>query len=260
MNKLILTAAALLAAAPVCAGVRIETTTRDIKTKVAEATQVVMVQDGKIRTDNARHGNSMIVKDAVLYVIDDKRKTYSEMDKATMKKTADQAGAAMKQMQERLKNLPPEQRAQMEKMMGSHLPGAMSGKEDSWEMKDTGKNETVEGRKCRLWNLLKNGTMNEELCVVPFSSLPGKEDFEKTFKELSEAFAGMAKGLPGASESIKARTSVNGYPVRIRHFDDAGNPRGTETVLTKWQEESLPSSTFEIPAGYSKKELPKFGG
>lgn len=260
MKRLILTATVILAATQVFAGVRVETVTRDIKTQAANGgTQVVLVQDGRIRMNNAGHGTGMIVKDSVLYVIDDKRKTYSELDKATMKKASDQAGAAMKQMQEQMKNMPPEQRAQMQKMMGANMPG-MSGKKDTWEMKDTGKSETSEGRQCRIWNLLKNGTLNEELCVVPYSSLPGKEDFERSFKELAEAAIGMAGNLPGVSDSVKARNSVNGFPVRVRQFDDAGKPRGTETVLTKWIEESLPGSTFEIPAGYTKKELPKFGG
>jgi len=257
MNKLILTAAAMLAASQVSAGVRIETVTRDIKTQVVDGgTQVVMVQDGKIRMNNPKHGNGMILKNSVLYVIDDTRKTYSEIDKATMKKTADQAGAAMKQMEEHLKNMPPEQRAQMEKMMG----GNMGGKKDLYEAKDTGKSETSEGRQCRVWNVLKNGKVSEELCVVPFSSLPGKEDFEKAFKELAEATASMTAGLPGAGDSIKARNSVNGFPVRVRHFDEGGKSRGSETILTKWIAESLAGSTFEIPTGYTKKELPKFGG
>lgn len=260
MTKFILIAAAMLGTAQVSAGVRIESVTRDIKTQVANGTQVVMLQDGKIRVNNAKDSNGVIVNESMLYVLDDNRKSYSEIDKATMKKTMDQAGAQMKQMQEQLKNMPPEQRAQMEKMMGAHMPGMMSGKKDTYEVKDTGKNDTSEGRRCHLWNLLKNGKVSEELCVVPFSSLPGKENFEKTFKELADAFAGMASGLPGAGDSIKARSAINGYPVRVRGFDDAGNPRGTETVLTKWVEESLPKSTFEIPAGYTKKELPKVGG
>ena len=244
MNKLILTAAAMLAATQVSAGVRIETVTRDIKTQVVDGgTQVVMVQDGKIRMNNSKHGNGMILKNSVLYVFDDTRKTYSEIDKATMKKTADQAGAAMKQMEEHLKNMPPEQRAQMEKMMG----GNMGGKKDVYEAKDTGKSETSEGRQCRVWNVLKNGKVSEELCVVPFSSLPGKEDFEKAFKELADATAGMTAGLPGAGDSIKARNSVNGFPVRVRYFDEAGKSRGTETILTKWIAESLAGSTFEVP-------------
>ena len=253
--------AALFCATTVSAGVRIENTTRDIKTQVADGeAQVLLVQDGMIRMNNAKHANGMILKNSVLYVIDDKKKTFMEMDKATMKKTADQAGAALKNMQEQLKNMPPEQRAQMEKMLGDKMPGMLSGKKDSYEAKDTGKSDSSEGRKCRVWNLLKNGVLHEELCVVPFASLPGKEDFEKTFKELAEAFEDLASALPGADDSIKARKSLNGYPVRTRQFDGEGKSRGTETVVTKWTEESLPATTFDVPAGYKKKEMPRMGG
>src|SRR6188768_3923947 len=242
MNKLLFAAAALLAATTAGAGVRIETVTRDVKTQVADGgPQVILVQDGKIRMQIPKTAGGMILKNSILYVLDDKKKTYMEMDKETMKKGADQAGAAMKQMQDQMAKMTPEQRAQMEKAMGGHLAaGMMSGKPDTWDVKNTGKTDTSEGRRCTIWTLNKNGKLHEELCVVPFSSLPGKEDFEKTFKELADAFAGMASGLPGAGDSIKARSAINGYPVRVRGFDDAGNPRGTETVLTKWVEESLP--------------------
>ena len=52
-----------------------------------------MLQDGKIRVNNAKDSNGMILNDSVLYVLDDNRKSYSEIDKATMKRTMDQAGA-----------------------------------------------------------------------------------------------------------------------------------------------------------------------
>ena len=167
----------------------------------------------------------------------------------------------MKQMQEQMAKMTPEQRAQMDKMMGGKMPaGMMGGKPDTWDAKNTGKTDTSEGRKCTIWTLNKNGKLNEELCVVPFASLPGKEDFEKTFKEFAESFKGMADGLPGAGDSVKARNAINGYPVRTRFFEAGGAERAMETVVTKWVEESFPASTFEIPAGYKKKEMPKMGG
>jgi hypothetical protein len=262
MNKLLFAAAALLAATTAAAGVRIETVTRDVKTKAANGDlQVIMVQDGKIRMNIPKNNNGMILKNSIMYVLDDKKKTYMEMDKATMKKTADQAGAAMKQMQEQMAKMSPEQRAQMEKMMGGNMPpGMMSGKPDTWDVKNTGKSDTSEGRKCTIWTLNKNGKLHEELCVVPFASLPGKEDFEKTFKELAESFAGMTDGLPGAGDSVKARNSIKGYPIRTRFFEPTGAERAMETVVTKWVEESIPSSSFDVPAGYKKREMPKMGG
>jgi hypothetical protein len=258
MKTIIFAAGSLLLVTTAFAGVRIETITRDIETQVASGpAQVVQVQDGKVRASTGKT-DSMILKNARIYIIDDRRKTYSEMDKAAMQRTMDQAGAQMAQMQEQLKDLPPAQRAQMEKMMGGNMPGA--GEKAVYESKDTGKSDTVEGRRCRVWNMLKNGKVNEELCVVSFSSLPGKEDMQKSFKELSAAFEGLSKSVAGAGDSGKARNAINGYPIRMRSFDDAGKPHGTEQVLKSWVEESMPASTFDVPAGYRKEAMPGMGG
>jgi hypothetical protein len=247
-----------LVATTASAGVRIETVNRDIKTKAIDGLpQVLLVQDGKVRMNGSQSG-AMILKGGVIYMLDDKRKAYREMDKATMKATMDQAGAQMKMMQERMKNMPPEQRAQMEKMMGGAMPGMPSGKPKVYTSKDTGKSDSSEGRKCRVWHLLADGEVYEELCVVPFSTFPGKEDFEKTFKEIGEAFSGLASGFPGAGDQVKARSTVNGYPVRVRPYVN-GQPRGTEIVLKSWTEESVPASSFEIPAGYKKRDMPSMG-
>ena len=262
MNKLILVSsvASLVIATAASAGVRVENVTRNIQTKAVDGpTQTVLVQDGKIRVSSGKD-NGMILKGNTILIVDDGRKTYTEMDKEQMKKMAAQANAAMKQMQDKLKNMPPEQRAMMEKMMGSQMPGGLdTSKPDVYDAKNTGKTDTVEGRKCTIWNITRNGKPLEESCVVPFSSLPGKEDFEKTFKEMAEAFAEFSKGMPSVSNQVQVRANVNGYPVRSRSYDAAGKLRGTETVLMKWVEESVPASSFEVPKGYKKKEMPTMG-
>ena len=111
-----------------------------------------------------------------------------------------------------------------------------------------------------MWNLLKNGAVDEEHCVVPYASLPGKEDIAKAYRELWNAFvAGTAGGLMSVEDYAKARQSIDGYPVRSRSFDDDGKLRKSETVMTHWVEESLPTSTFEIPAEYKKVSPPEPG-
>ncbi len=258
MKKALVLGAALAAtAATASAGVRIETITRDIKTQVAQgATHTVEVQGGALRASTDEGG--LLLKGGVITFIDDKRKSYMEMDKAKMEAMAVKANAAMAQMQEQLKSMPPEQRAQMEKMMGGMMPGG-AGKAPVFTSTDTGKSETVEGRKCRVWHLLKDGKIAEELCVVPFSSLPGKEDMQRSFKEMSEAFASFANAMPGAKEQAKVRMDINGYPVRSRPYVN-GAPFGTESVLKNWTEANIPAATFSVPAGYKKKDLPQMGG
>ena len=258
MNRLILSAAALLAAAPVCAGVRIESVSRNVQTLAVEGVAyVLLIQDGKVRSENASSSRrTALIKDSVLYELDNEKKTYFVADDAAMKKAANEAAAAMKEMQERVKKMPPAQRELMEQSVGMHMPGVF-GRKDIFELKDTGKNETVEGRECRVWNLLKNGANYHEFCVVPFTSLPGKEDVVKANKGLSRGFMFGPAGLTSAVDYYAVRNSVAGYPVRVRMIDDTGQPLASEFVLTKWVVEFLPESTFEIPAGYQKVAPPK---
>jgi hypothetical protein len=63
----------------------------------------------------------------VMRMIDDEAKTYSEMTKADIEGLSGQMSGAMTQMQEQMKNLPPEARARMEEMMkgrGMAMPGS----------------------------------------------------------------------------------------------------------------------------------------
>ncbi len=256
--KCLLTGSTLFIATAAHAGVRFETVNRDIKTQAAQGPgQTALIQGGMARFGVNATG-SMILRDGKVFFVDDQRKTYRELDKATMQGYSSQTNAAMEQMQERMKKMTPEQRAQFEKLMGGMMPGAAAPKNDVWTSKDTGKGATVDGRKCRTWHLLRNGQLAEELCVVPLSTLPGKEDLEDTFRRLAEAFEGFTAGLPGA-DSAKARNAIKGYPVRVRTYMD-GKPTGTEQVLKSWTEESVPAAAFDIPASYKKQEMPNLGG
>ncbi|HUQ09688.1 MAG TPA: DUF4412 domain-containing protein [Steroidobacteraceae bacterium] len=248
---------AMSVAGTASAGVRIETVVRDMNTLAPKGiTQVTEVQNGAVRSSSP--GGSVLLKGGKMIIIDDQQRTYSEMDKAAMEGYAQKANAAMVQMQEQLKNMPPEQRAQMEKMMGGlKMPGTSAGSM-VFDARDTGKSDTVEGRKCRVWQMTQDGNVIDEMCVVPFASLPGKEDMQKTMKQLSEAFSGMASAMPGAAEQVKVRNSVNGYPVRSRPYLN-GKPQGVESVLKSWTETNIPAATFEIPAGYKKKDMPQMG-
>jgi hypothetical protein len=259
MRKLLLISIACIAS-HAYAGIHVENITRDIKTKAQQGdTQTMLHQNGMLRV-NASAGSSMILKGSNMIMLDDKNKQYREMSTEDMKKMAEQGAAAMARMREQLKNMKPEQRAEMERVMGKSIPGglgAMDGKTDVYEAKNLGKSETVEGRQCQLWTMMRNGQPFSELCVVPYSSLPGSEDFGKAFKGMAEAFGGLAKSMPGADQTAKAYETVNGYPVRTRSYDGDGKFRSTENILTKWVTEAIPAAAFEVPAGYKKMQMPR---
>ena len=68
----------------------------------------------------------------VIWMIDNKEKTYTEMTKAEMEKMKKQMEDAMKMMEEQMKNMPPGQKEQMEKMM------PMMGQKTTYQKKGSG--------------------------------------------------------------------------------------------------------------------------
>ena len=149
----------------------------------------------------------------------------------------------------------PEERAMMEQMMGGMLGGAPR----TVEAMDTGKTDTVDGRKCKLWDVSRDGQLDEQICVAPYSSLPGKEDFNAVFAKFAKIFEEMAKSVPMLSgmmtNEFSAHAKTNGFPVRTRDYEN-GQLTGDETLVKVWREEAIPASMFDVPAGYKRKQLP----
>jgi hypothetical protein len=243
-------------APPSVAGVYIEMVDRDTAAGTTELAQKVYIQDGNGRFAGDE-GQASIVKGDTMYIVDDKEKTYVVFDKATMEKLAVQINDAMQKMKEQLSKLPPEQRAQVEQMMEAQMPG-IAGKEYVVEAVDTGKTDKVDGRTCRLWDVKRNGELDEQLCVVPYSALPGKENLPTVFAKFAKLFEEMAKSVPMLTgmmtSEFNTMTRVNGFPVRTRSYEQ-GKLGTNEQLVKVWREEAVPASMFEIPAGYTQKQM-----
>lgn len=241
------------------AGVYVEMVTRDLKTNTTEPDQKIYVQNGAGRFVDPE-GRASIIKGDTLYVVDENDKSYMVLDKATMEQLGKQLGAAMEKVKEQLAKMPPEQRAQMEQMMGIQSTGGEGG----WKVEavDTGKSDKVDGRACKVWDVTRNGKLDDQICVVPFSALPGKEDFQKTFQNFAMVFENMAKNLPQLSGTMSSEMSaldkVNGFPMRTRGYEN-GKLISEEQLVKVWREEAIPASMFEIPAGYKQKKMPTPG-
>jgi Domain of unknown function (DUF4412) len=255
MKRIFLVVLGVFGAQAASAGVYVELVDRDIASGKAELSQKMYVQNGLGRFVDAG-GRATLIKDGTLYIIDDADKSYVAFDKATMEQLAKKLNAAMAQMKDQLAKLPPEQRAQMEQMM----PG-MAGADQKWvvEALDTGKSDKIDGRACRVWDIKRNGELDDQLCVVPYSSLPGKENFQAVFANFAKVFEEMAKSVPMLAgmmtNEFGAQAKVNGFPVRTRGYED-GKLGDTEHSMRVWREEAIPASMFEVPAGYKQKQMP----
>jgi urocanate hydratase len=255
MKRTLIVVLGALGAQAASAGVYVELVDRDIASGKTELSQKMYVQNGLGRFVDAE-GRSTLIKDGTMYIIDDKDKSYIAFDKATMEQLAKKLNAAMDQMKEQLAKLPPEQRAQIEQSMPN-----MSGGETKWvvEAFDTGKSDKVDGRACRLWDVKRNGELDDQLCVVPYSSLPGKENFQAMFANFAKVFEEMAKSVPMLAgmmtNEFSAQAKINGFPVRTRAYEE-GKLGDTEHNMSVWREEAIPATMFTIPAGYKQKQMP----
>jgi hypothetical protein len=262
MKRICSAAAALFIAQTAGAGVYIETVTHNLATNTTDPAQKMYLQGGSGRIVNDS-GHVSIIKGNTMYMVDDVEKTYVVFDKATMDKLSAKMNSEMAQVKEQLAKLPPDQRAQMEAAMAK-IPG-MAGNDQKWtvEALDTGKSDKVDGRACKLWDIKRNDELDTQICVVPFSSLPGKENFQTLFGNFSKVFDEMAKTVPMLAgmmgNEFSAHVKTNGYPVRLRNYED-GKLAPEETLLKVWREENIPASQFEIPAGYKLKQMSGPGG
>jgi hypothetical protein len=232
------------------AGIYVELEDRDVGGGQAQLAQKMYVQGGNGRFVDA-DGLVSIIKGDTMYFIDDSDRTYIVFDKETMAKLAKQLAAQLERQKEQIAKLPPDQRAQLEALLvpsGSREVDAV----------DTGKTEKVDGRTCRVWEITRGGQPDDQVCVVPFASLPGKENIQAVFANFAKVFEEMAKNVPTLagmmSNEFDAQAKVNGFPVRSRAYDN-GRLGDSEQVLKVWREETIPASHFDIPAGYQPKQM-----
>lgn len=188
----------------------------------------------------------------VMRTIDDEAKTYTEMSKADMDKMSAQMSGAMAQIQEQMKNMPPEARKRMETAMQGR--GAAAGAAGPTEYKKIG-TDKVGKWNCDKYEGTRNGEKVSELCTVPPAALgftPG--DFEVT-RKMAELFS---KLVPQGGDQMFRIGSpeANGFaglPVRTVIFRNGAISLTSE--ITDASRQSFPDSIFAVPAGYTKRDM-----
>jgi hypothetical protein len=241
------------------AGTLLETVNRDLSAKGGSTTINTWAQNGMMRVetqaDKGAQRSTMIFENDTIYAIDHQDKSYYAMDRESMKRVAEQLNPALQMIQERMKDMTPEQRAQMEKMMGGSLPGV----EKKTEIKRIARTGKVSGHSCSYVQVLEDGVLTDEMCVAPGKSLKGSDELMTAATRMAELMREMMSSMDApwlkqmADKQIQNFAELGGIPVLSRHFA-AGSPQ-SETTLTSIRTETLAASTFELPAGYTKKDM-----
>ena len=180
-----------------------------------------------------------------IYNVDPAKKTYSVMTFAEMEEYAKKAGDKMAQFREKIKNMPPEQRKQMEAIGGMMGGGA----EAAVEVSATGEKKTIAGFACTNYLMKRGGKDFMTLWVT--KDVAGFDNLRKDWMEFGKRMATLTN-VSGLGEAYQ---KIDGFPMET-DMDAMGK---ITNVVTKVEKRSTPAGEFNVPDGYTKTESPLKG-
>ncbi len=193
-----------------------------------------------------------------MLIVDHAGKVYFVMDQQTMSGMADQMNLVMQQMRAQLKNMPPERRAMVEKMMKSRGSIGVQAQplRPVAEVTRTGESDTVNGYPCVKYEVTRGGQKVRELWVTDWDNVEGGDEAVVAMAKFGEELLSAASGsvpfkLP--ETPFVEIDKMNGFPVSTRSFD---NGRLTnETTLRSSRRQAIDPAAFEPPSGYRKQTM-----
>ena len=208
----------------------------------------------------------------VLWLINTGRKSYSEMTKADVDRLGGQMSDAMARLQEQLKSLPPEQRAQIEALMAGRgglggPPGGRGGAAAPPQVNfaKAGGSKTVAGWSCDQYRKTVNGQQEEDLCLARITAVGlSAADFQ-VFERFSTFMAPlMTSPMMPKNDIIMGWNDMNkavGFPAApLETVTYAGGKPDRQMTVNKMERTAIPAGTYELPAGLTKQEIPGLGG
>lgn len=211
------------------------------------------------RADAAgRRGPGFIIGDAAqrkIVVVSPERKAYFEItpDDVARATSMAQSPAVQAMMQEKMKSLPPEQRARIEAMMAQQggAPGAPPpASSRNLKFDKTGEKKTVSGFACEVYRVTNDGRPVEEDCIASFGAATLTKEDGDAFKRVAEMF----KGARGPASQIERWDDYPGFPIVRAKLGPDGKVVHTTTVKSI-KHDALSPDLFKVPAGFTKSAM-----
>lgn len=192
----------------------------------------------------------------LFWSIDYKNRTYVETTKEDLKKMTAHIQSAMKQMEEQLKNLPPEQRKQMEQMMQGQAKQQSQAPKTIYKKVASGVN--VSKWSCDKYEGLLEGKKVSELWTADWQKLGlSAEDF-KVMQDMAEFFKGFSESISSSfyqvgTEDWEKQQGYKGVPIKEIHY--SGDKLIYKTELMDIRKMDFAPSSFEVPSGFKKEKM-----
>jgi hypothetical protein len=225
--------AAVLATAPLFAGVKIVSETTDLATKKV-TTDTILLDANRMRLESDDGRAFMFLTDGGrnrIVMLDKARNTYQEIDQQTMDQMAQQMSGAMAQMDAAMKNMTPEQRAMMEKMMKGKMPQAAAAPPKRvYTAKGSG---SVNGFSCTKYEGDKGGQKEAEVCASVSAQLKLTTADLQIFEKMREFSAGLLSSLANSPVKVNVPTGslesgYEGFPIQRVDFENGQATKRSE--------------------------------
>jgi len=243
------------AAIPAWCGVVFEQQVKELTTGVVMRA-VTYVESGRIRTEVLTPTGSVTAitifrsDRPVVWMLQPAEKTYQELTPADVERMAGQMSSMQRQMEEMLKNLPPDQRAAAEQMMKQQM-GA--GQRPTVTVKRIGP-ESVGSFTATKYEIWAGDERLGEIWAAPQEQLqlqPAEYDtllqFARFFEKLSQA---AANELDVADVLARYADSIQGFPVKVRTYANGELVSEQETVRA--ERHTAGEDKFQLPPGLRK--------
>ncbi len=256
-------------------------------TNIAVAGEVVEVVTKKLNEPNAKEeimqflfsDGFMKMKDAEdtevvfssadqnMMVISHPEKSYMIMDKDTGSNIKSEMDKVMEQA---LAEVPPEQRAMVERMMKQRMGdmgnmGAMGSpqmpqvEQPETEIRETGRSETINGYDCTFFETYRDSEKEEEYCVASWSELGVSDNIRQSFQSMGEFIEGLMEQFSQMApiqtdgNPFAYMNEIDGFPVYGRSFENGEAVQ--ETTLTSITEQDIDNNIFNAPNGYTEQGI-----
>ncbi len=227
----------------------------------------MQIKDGKIRFTPPGQNQNYSLYDShsgALTHVDMAQKQYLVMDEKDIAEQANKAKQQMdvmrQRMMERMKDMPPEQKKQVEKMMNNHLARVAEQKNPpKAELKKTSRSEIIAGIQCTVFETYIKGVKNSELCITEPEKMGLQAQDAKALMAMQEFMKRMQKVAQSMMGGSTAVTDIQGIPLHTQLFAPDGSVK-LETSLASISLDSIKADKVSIPADFTAMKMPAMPG
>ncbi len=175
-----------------------------------------------------------------MYNLRPAKKTYTEMTFAEMKALMGNARTSIAEMmKKRLASMPPEQRKKLEDQLAA-MNSHAAPSEPTYETSSTGEHKSISGYDCEKYVVKRNGKPYQTVWAT--RQINGFEAIRHDFEDWTNK---VASAVGTKATALQWYKGINGFPIQTES-------EGYVNTVTKVERTAVPSSEFEVPAGYKK--------